>query len=94
MRKVVLQEFVSMDGLVAGPNDTVDFIPASTQCDRSVGRAQVALMDSFDTLLPGRVTSGYSAIAHRGRRVIVLTSSETPLANGAMGAAGPLRGRS
>jgi len=51
MRKVVLQEFVSADGLVAGPNDSVDFIPASTQGDASFGREQVALMDTIDTLL-------------------------------------------
>lgn len=31
MRKIILQEFVSADSLVAGPNDSVDFIPASTQ---------------------------------------------------------------
>jgi dihydrofolate reductase len=56
MRKVVLQEFVSVDGLVAGPDDNVDFIPASTQGDATFGREQVALMDTVDTLLLGRVT--------------------------------------
>ena len=56
MRKVVLQEFVSLDGMAAGPNDTVDFIPASTQADASFGREQSALMDTVDTLLLGRVT--------------------------------------
>lgn len=44
MRKLVLQEFISLDGLVAGPNDSVDFIPASTQGDATFGREQVALM--------------------------------------------------
>jgi dihydrofolate reductase len=61
MRKVVLQEFVSIDGLVAGPNDSVDFIPAATQGDPSFGREQVALMDTIDTLLLGRVTYGMFA---------------------------------
>jgi len=61
MRKVVLQEFVSIDGLIAGPNDSVDFIPASTQGDPSFGREQIALMDEIDTLLLGRVT--YAAFA-------------------------------
>jgi hypothetical protein len=61
MRKVVLQEFVSIDGLVAGPNDSVDFIPASTQGDSSFGREQAALMDRIDTLLLGRVTYGMFA---------------------------------
>jgi dihydrofolate reductase len=61
MRKIVLQEFVSIDGLVAGPNDSVDFIPAATQGDPSFGREQVALMDRIDTLLLGRVTYGMFA---------------------------------
>lgn len=61
MRKVVLQEFVSLDGLAAGPNGSVDFIPASTQGDAAFGREQVALMDRIDTLLLGRVT--YSMFA-------------------------------
>lgn len=56
MRKVVLQEFVSLDGMAAGPNDSVDFIPASTQGDASFGREQSLLMDTVDTLLLGRVT--------------------------------------
>lgn len=61
MRKVVLQEFVSIDGLVAGPHESVDFIPASTQGDSSFGREQIALMDTIDTLLLGRVTYGMFA---------------------------------
>jgi dihydrofolate reductase len=56
MRKVVMQEFVSLDGFVAGPNDTVDFIPASMQGDVSFGREQIALMERCDLLLLGRVT--------------------------------------
>jgi dihydrofolate reductase len=56
MRKIVLQEFVSLDGMAAGPNNTVDFIPASTQADSSFGREQLVLMDTVDTLLLGRVT--------------------------------------
>ena len=31
MRKVILQEFVSVDGLAAGPDDSVDFVPKATQ---------------------------------------------------------------
>ena len=56
MRTVVLQEFVSLDGMIAGPNDSVDFIPASMQGDVTFGREQSALMDTVDTLLLGRVT--------------------------------------
>jgi len=56
VRRIILQEFISIDGMVAGPNGSVDFIPLSTQGDSSFGREQVALMDTVDTLLLGRVT--------------------------------------
>jgi dihydrofolate reductase len=56
MRKVILQEFVSLDGLAAGPNDSVDFIPASSAGDHSFGRQQMAFIDSIDAMLLGRVT--------------------------------------
>ena len=56
MRKVILQEFVSVDGLAAGPNDSVDFVPAATQGDQSFGREQLGFIDSLDTMLLGRVT--------------------------------------
>jgi dihydrofolate reductase len=56
MRKVILQEFISLDSLAAGPNDNVDFVPASTQGDKSFGVEQVKLLNSVDTILLGRVT--------------------------------------
>lgn len=56
MRKVILQEFVTLNGLAAGPNDSVDFIPGSTQGDQTFGRDQMQLMNSIDTILLGRVT--------------------------------------
>lgn len=56
MKKVILQEFVSLDGLAAGPNDSVDFVPASAQGDRSFGQRQMTFLDSIDTILLGRVT--------------------------------------
>jgi dihydrofolate reductase len=56
MRKVILQEFVTLNGLAAGPNDSVDFIPASTQGDQTFGQDQMELMKSIDTILLGRVT--------------------------------------
>jgi hypothetical protein len=31
MRQVILQEFVTLDGLAAGPNASVDFVPAATK---------------------------------------------------------------
>ena len=63
MRKVIVQEFMSLDGYVAGPNGSVDFIPASTAGDRTFGAEQVALLGAIDTLILGRITysmfSGY-----------------------------------
>lgn len=56
MRKVILQEFVSLDGLAAGPNSSVEFVPASTRGDRAFGRTQLAFIDTIDTILLGRVT--------------------------------------
>jgi dihydrofolate reductase len=56
MSNVILQEFVSLDGLAAGPKDSVDFIPASTKGDRAFGERQMGFLDSIDTILLGRVT--------------------------------------
>src|SRR5688572_33067023 len=56
MRKVILQEFVTLDGLAAGPDDNVDFVPAATKGDQAFGREQLALMDAMDTILLGKVT--------------------------------------
>jgi hypothetical protein len=61
MRQVILQEFVSLDGMAAGPNDSVDFVPASTRGDRAFGQEQLALMDTIDAMLLGRKT--YSMFA-------------------------------
>lgn len=56
MRKVILQEFITLDSLAAGPNDSVAYVPASTQGDESFGKEQMKLMNSVDTILLGRVT--------------------------------------
>ena len=56
MKKLTLQEFVTVDGLAAGPNASVDFVPASTQGDKSFGQRQMGFLDSIDTILLGRVT--------------------------------------
>jgi dihydrofolate reductase len=56
MRNVILQEFVTLDGLAADSANSVDFIPAATQGDQSFGRQQLGFMDSIDTILLGRVT--------------------------------------
>ena len=56
MRKVILQEFVSLDGFAAGPNESVDFVPASTSDDPSLERHQLQLARTVDLILLGRVT--------------------------------------
>ncbi|MEX2284379.1 MAG: dihydrofolate reductase family protein [Gemmatimonadota bacterium] len=56
MRRVILQEFVTIDGLAAGPNDSVDFVPAATSGDQSFGQSQLGFIDSIDAILLGRVT--------------------------------------
>jgi dihydrofolate reductase len=77
VRKVILQEFVTLDGLAAGPNDSVDFIPASTRGDRSFGDDQFAFLDTIDTILLGRVT--YRMLA--GFWPNVTEGEEKPFAN-------------
>jgi len=63
MRKLILQEFVTLDGCAAGPRGDVDFVPRATKGDQSFGRHQMELLATVDTILLGRVTyqlfSGY-----------------------------------
>ena len=56
MRNLILQEFLSVDGMAAGKDGNTDFIPASTRGDQSFGRRQEAFLDSIDTMLLGRNT--------------------------------------
>ena len=56
MRNLILQEFVSVDGMAAGPNGSVDFIPAASSGDQSFGKRQSGFLDSIDSILLGRVT--------------------------------------
>lgn len=56
MKQVILQEFLSLDGLAAGPNESTDFVPAATRGDRTFGREQMAFIDTIDTILLGRKT--------------------------------------
>lgn len=55
-RKVILQEFMSLDGFVADAHDGVDFVPASNSGDVAFGQRQLRFMDSIDALLLGRKT--------------------------------------
>ncbi|MGH7678535.1 MAG: dihydrofolate reductase family protein [Gemmatimonadaceae bacterium] len=56
MKKVILQEFVSLDGFAADSKGGVDFVPAASKGDQSFGRRQLEFMDTVDTILLGRVT--------------------------------------
>jgi len=56
MRKVILQEFVSIDGRAAEPGGSVDLVTASVKDDKSFGDSQLELLQSIDTILLGRVT--------------------------------------
>ena len=54
MRKVVLTEWVSLDGYTCGPNNDMSFVGESF--DEDMGRYQSDIIDTGDTLLLGRVT--------------------------------------
>lgn len=56
MKNVILQEFVSIDGLAAAQNGSVDFVPETNRGDHGFGNRQLEFMDSIDTILLGRVT--------------------------------------
>ena len=77
MKSVILQEFVSVDGLAAGPNDSVDYVPASMQGDQRFGQRHMKFLDSVDTILLGRVT--YEMFAAHWPNVT--TGDEKPFAD-------------
>ena len=56
MRHVILQEFLSLDGMAAGPGDSVDFIPAAMRNDESFGDRQLEFLQAIDVILLGRRT--------------------------------------
>lgn len=56
MRRVIVQEFVTIDGLAEGPDGEVDFIPAATEGDSGVAENQMRFIDTVDAILLGRTT--------------------------------------
>lgn len=56
MRNLILQEFVSVDGMAAALNGSVDFIPSTNTGDQSLMRRQIGFIDSIDAILLGRKT--------------------------------------
>jgi dihydrofolate reductase len=56
MGKLIVQEFVSVDGLAAGPDGSVDFIPAGADGNAELQEYQLHFIDSVGTIVLGRVT--------------------------------------
>ena len=54
MRKVVLTEWVSLDGFTSGPGDDMSFVGESFNDE--MGKYESDILDSGDTLILGRVT--------------------------------------
>jgi dihydrofolate reductase len=55
MRRLILQEWISLDGYAVDGEGSLDFFPAS-ETDRYSDRDQLAFLDSVDTILLGRKT--------------------------------------
>jgi dihydrofolate reductase len=56
MRRLVVQEFVSVDGFAAGPGGDIGFIPEATEGDDGLAENQMRFIDTVDTIVLGRVT--------------------------------------
>jgi dihydrofolate reductase len=59
VRKVVVQQFVTVDGLAAGPNGELDFVTESSDADPTGGELvedQLAFIGTVDTILLGAET--------------------------------------
>ena len=55
MRRLILEEWMSLDGFAVDKDGTLDFFPAS-EADRFSDRDQLEFLDSVDTILLGRRT--------------------------------------
>ena len=56
MRKIILQEFVTLDGMAAANDGTTDFIPGTFRNSESFKPEQERLIASANTMLLGRKT--------------------------------------
>ena len=59
MRKVIVQEFTTIDGFAAGPNGELDFIAEFAAADPTAGEHvddQLRFLETIDTILLGAVT--------------------------------------
>ena len=55
MRKVILQEWLTIDGFAAGPNGEIDFV-TSNELNKYSDKDLLQYMDTIDTILLGAVT--------------------------------------
>jgi dihydrofolate reductase len=56
LRRLIVQEFVSVDGFAAGPDGDIGFILEATEGDDGVAENQMRFIDTVDTIVLGRVT--------------------------------------
>ena len=54
MRKIIVSEFVTLDGLMSDPKDEMDWVLGIF--NEEVGKYEDNLYDCADTLIPGRMT--------------------------------------
>jgi dihydrofolate reductase len=85
VRKVVVQEFVTLDGYAAGPNGELDFIESSTHLDATGGdfvEAQRDFIGTIDSILLGATTyrmfAGYWPEQTTDTEAIADALNETP----------------
>lgn len=55
MRKLILEEWLSLDGYAADKNGQLDFFP-STEANKYSDHDQLKFLESIDTILLGRIT--------------------------------------
>ena len=55
MRRLILEEWISLDGFAVDREGTLDFLPAS-EADRFSDRDQLEFLESVDTIVLGRRT--------------------------------------
>ena len=68
MRRLIVQEFVTLDGLAAGPRGETDFIPAAVVGDARFADSQMRFIDSVDTMVLGRNPGGARTLRRGGDR--------------------------
>lgn len=74
MRKIVLTEWITLDGFVSGPNNDMSFV--GQFFDATMGQYESDFLDSGDTVMLGRVTYDSFAGAWPGRETDPNTSEE------------------